>query len=87
MTPLELGSGAVITALTTAVVALWGLLLKRQREVDKKTEQSFKELKAENASLRKRVDECEEDRLNLWKHVGKLEREIAELRGSPVGHD
>lgn len=80
MTPLEQAGTAIVVALTTAVVALWGLLLKRQADADKKSDEAFADLKAENVALEKRLDECEKDRRELWKHIGELEKEIATLR-------
>lgn len=86
MTPLEQAGMAIVAALTTAVVALWGLLLKRQSDADKRADEAFADMKAENESLMKRIDDCEADRLELWKHINKLEVEIATLRrgGGPV---
>ena len=59
---------AAVGALSTVVATLFGLLVKRIAVDDKR-----------NKSTEQRLEECEEDREKLWKHVRKLEVMLARL--------
>lgn len=59
---------AAIAALSTVVVTLFGMLAKRITAEDRRTK-----------AISKRLDECETDRQNLWKHITKLEVMLAKL--------
>ncbi len=59
---------AAVGALSTVVVTLFGLLVKRITVDDKR-----------NKKTEQRLEECEEDREKLWKHVRKLEVILARL--------